>query len=239
MSTSRQPVRQYHLDRTGGRATRPSIDAPLSRSPPTRAVHEQTTLRRLPNICACPLYGTFTVQQRRTVHAHPVKNCATTLAIAGVAAALVSVAGAVLLGLIMRERVVSGRAASYEELATIPAVKERLDYFPRRARNVEYWLMPRWNGISGSFDINVRQFMDWARQMGWNPTKSSENLESVGVYHADGSFSYVTPRSAYFYEKQSSRDDNGAGLSDSVRPNQASRYFSEISGHFRGPPRGE
>ena len=59
MPSSRQSLRQCRLDRTGGRATWPAIDAPWSWSPPQEHVHKHATHRILPNICACPLYLPF------------------------------------------------------------------------------------------------------------------------------------------------------------------------------------
>jgi len=118
-----------------------------------------------------------------------------------------------------------GFAADYNELATKPVIQERLDYFPRAAKNIEYWCRPYSNGLNGSFDISEAAFLEWVSAMGWQLRElhPTELGPSIRVMHPDGSDEYVQrPKNGCFYVHQTFE-----------RPGQLSRDFQILFDKIR------
>lgn len=137
---------------------------------------------------------------------------------------------------------VRGQAADYDQLASTPVIGERIGYFPRAARNIEYWCRPFWTGINGSFDIGEDNFLDWAHTMGWHPRQlqPTELGPTIELMHVDSSREYIeVPKACLFYAHQTFDQSGNFSRDYQVIYDRARKRASFTdSGHFAGPPSG-
>jgi hypothetical protein len=157
-----------------------------------------------------------------------------------------AVAGFSVLHLAIRQRMsvhnveLRGLAQDYRQLAVTPVIGKRISYFPRAAKNIEYWCRPYSNGINGSFDIGENDFLDWAHSMGWQPKelRPTQLEPTFQVMHADGSEESLDfPKRCYFFKHQVV-EKSGQFRRDFRMMYDRTRkraYFTDSPGR-RGPP---
>jgi hypothetical protein len=176
-------------------------------------------------------------------------SCSRRFLITTVAVSALAVGGLGVLALAISQQMsthnaeVRGVAADYNQLAATPVIGERIGYFPRHAKNIEYWCRPYWNGINGSFDIGETEYLDWAHTMGWQPRelRPTELGPSIRVMHSDGTDEYVErPKDCYFYKYQTF--EKPAQLSRDFQivydRTKQRAYFADSDGRT-GPPSGD
>lgn len=137
-----------------------------------------------------------------------------------------------------------GLAADYNQLAATPVIGERLGYFPRAAKNIEYWCRPHWNGINGSFDIGEKDYLDWAHTMGWQSKelRPTQLEPCIQVMHADGSDEYLDfPEKCYFYKHQAFKKPGQLCQDFKIMYDRSKKraYFADSDGRTGPPSRDE
>jgi hypothetical protein len=138
---------------------------------------------------------------------------------------------------------VRGFAADYIQLAATPVIGERVVYFPRLARNIEYWCRPYARGINGSFDIEEKDFLDWANTFGWQLRKlrPTELEPTILLMHRNGSQEYLDrPEDCYFYQCQTFKKPFHQSRDFEIVYDKTKKrvYFDDTDGRT-GPPSGE
>jgi hypothetical protein len=122
-------------------------------------------------------------------------------------------------------------------------IGERIDYFPRLAKNIEYWCRPYWSGINGSFDIGEQEYLDWTYTMGWKPRElgPAELGPSILVMHNDGSEEYIErSKLCYVYKYQTFKKPGQLSRDFQILYDRTRKYayFADSDGRA-GPPSGD
>jgi len=121
---------------------------------------------------------------------------------------------------------IQGQAENYDELAKLPELHRRLDYFPRAAKNISFWFRVYGRGnITGEFDITEEKFLDWANSMGWH--LDSSPFHDFVIIQRAGSEQNAIIEQGYHYTASDFE------LGYDKRQHRA--YFVGL-GHHRGPP---